>query len=293
MLPLVETIIGFSVIMLTLSFLVKSLTSVVKNHVDYYSRNLRAEVDRFLCGIVGRTTAKLPKMRGIQWGRLSDEFLSKENMEWWLRTLGMHPEKVKQELESMEARVEVHKANLRYAFAKRTNTIALAMGLALCLLMNINAFTIWERLYSDQDARAKFSSPEAVEAAVELAEKREEEIKNLESQMKNTEEAAAEAEGQDEEDRAQKVDNLRQEREELLEQIAHFRGEVSFGIGRIWTETPTEDEARNFLLFEFFGSLLTGILVSIGAPYWHDLLSNLVSARKLLPKASAGGGGGK
>jgi len=29
------------------------------------------------------------------------------------------------------------------------------------------------------------------------------------------------------------------------------------------------------LIYEFFGSLLTGILVSIGAPYWHGVLQAL------------------
>lgn len=32
--------------------------------------------------------------------------------------------------------------------------------------------------------------------------------------------------------------------------------------------------------YEFFGSLLTGILASIGAPYWHDLLRAVAQFRK-------------
>ncbi len=63
-------------------------------------------------------------------------------------------------------------------------------------------------------------------------------------------------------------------------ELRHFQGEVSFGIGKIWTETPKKGHEVGFLFSEFFGSLLTGILVSIGAPYWHDLLRALTNLRR-------------
>jgi hypothetical protein len=50
MFPLIETMIGFSAIMLLLSLLVKALASVIKNHVDYYSQNFEAEVERLISG---------------------------------------------------------------------------------------------------------------------------------------------------------------------------------------------------------------------------------------------------
>ena len=56
--------------------------------------------------------------------------------------------------------------------------------------------------------------------------------------------------------------------EALEKQIHHFQGKVGFGIGKIWTGEVTK---WPWFLHEFFGSLLTGILVSIGVPYWHDL----------------------
>src|SRR3979490_366496 len=40
MLSLIETLTGFAAIMLMLSLLVKTVTSVIKNHWDYYSDNL-------------------------------------------------------------------------------------------------------------------------------------------------------------------------------------------------------------------------------------------------------------
>ncbi len=288
MLSLIETLIGFSVVMLLLSLLVKSLTSVVKNHVDYYSENLRAEVDRFLSGTIGRSTQDIDGMRKIQWKRVTEEFLTKENMVWWLKQARIKAGKLKEVQDGIEKRLEVHRKNLQFAFAKRTSYIALAMGLALCLFMNINAFTIWDTLYRDQGVRAKLASPESVKAAEDMKKQIEANLANQATIPVNREE-------------------LEKQRDELNKQLAHFRGAVDFGMGRVWTDPPDkaerEDQGKKvtnaatspakakesqgwpfrFLFYEFFGSLLTGVLVSIGAPYWHDLLKKLVSLRALLP----------
>jgi hypothetical protein len=99
-----------------------------------------------------------------------------------------------------------------------------------------------------------------------------------------------------------------------------FLTDVSFGVGRIWREdcllfndenrqacqktkrekagsteviaklAQKDKEAQSvpaIVTYEFFGSLLTGILVSIGAPYWHDLLQALSSLRSVVPAAKA------
>jgi len=143
------------------------------------------------------------------------------------------------------------------------------MGLALCLFLNINAVTIWDTLYRDQDVRAKFSSLEFVEEAQQLA-------ADYEGQIRDLEEAVPEAEEQNQEDLEKQREALEKQREAVLGQISHFRGEVTFGVGRIWTDqTATWSD----FFYEFFGALLTGFLVSIGAPYWHDLLGLMARAR--------------
>lgn len=293
--PLLETIMGFAVIMLTLSYLVKSLTSVVKNHIDYYSKNLRGELDRFLVGVLGKASENLPvrgpggkedfPMRRIQWKRLSEEFLSEENIVWWLGQLGMTPQQIEDRKDALAARLAVHRANLQYAFSRRNANIALGMGLALCLFLNINAFTLWETLYRDQEVRAKFASSESVQAALQLAEMKKEEALPEAAKPAVGEAAAAETPKNKEAER----EKLAAEREELLRQIAHLGGEVSFGVGRVWTEDPPQDHPWRFLGFEFLGSLLTGVLVSIGAPYWHDLLRSLARLRGGKQPAAGGG----
>jgi hypothetical protein len=52
-------------------------------------------------------------------------------------------------------------------------------------------------------------------------------------------------------------------------------------------EKRDTQNGQGILLYEFFGSLLTGILVSIGAPYWHDILQALSSLRSTPAAAKA------
>jgi uncharacterized FlaG/YvyC family protein len=284
MLSLIETIIGFSVIMLLLSYLVKSLTSVVKNHIDYYGSNLESELGRLVGEILNKSWKTVKQENGwlenVQWQRLREEFLSTDNIKWLLNKLNVAEGKLEELGDKLQARLEVHKANLRFVFEKRTKNLSLALGLALCLFLNINAFTIWDTLYNDQLVRAKFASPEYVASAEKLLQDYTSEIQDIESQIAGEATQSGDdvtQETEKSETSAERRDELNKQREALAKQISHFRGEVSFGIGRIWSGKVT---SASLFLYEFFGSLLTGILVSIGAPYWHDLLRTISSWRK-------------
>ena len=118
-LPLIETIIGFSAIMLILSFLVKSLTSVIKNHFDFYSENLEHEVYSLLEGTIGMSRKQIrsmiqhnPELRGKlpllanDWKRLGEKYLTKDNIAWVLKALD--PQKVSADvIRSLEGRLAV------------------------------------------------------------------------------------------------------------------------------------------------------------------------------------------
>ena len=269
MLSLIETITGFAAIMLMLSLLVKTLTSVVKNQFDYYSDNLEHEVKRLAWETMGQDWEQLttnPKLGAgaswvneINWKRLGDDYLTMANMKWLLKSLGA----TDAQLTDLEDRLKMHLANVKYAFEMRMKNLSLAVGLGLCLFMNINALTIWKTLYTDQQLRATFASTYA-EKAIKLADSK-----------------ASNPSTQD------KVQGFR-------EDLQSFLTDVNFGVGRVWkresdvermeSSLPNPKEQKpGFFLYEFFGSLLTGILVSIGAPYWHDLLQALSSLRQTKP----------
>lgn len=256
MLLLIETIIGFVAIMLVLSYLVKSLTSVIKALVDFYTRNLMHEVNRLVLGTLGKTweeikeepkvKEKAPWVHDINWKKLGDEYLTKDNMEWVLNKLGDLLGK-KVDLDNLEGRLAVHLSNIRYAFRKRIKTITLVVGLGLCLALNINAISIWKTLYTDQQMRSEFAGSYA-EAALALVEQGGEEDKELHERTKG-----------------------------IVDQLKQFQADVNFGVGRIWRDSPKDFPG---FLYEFLGSLLTGIFISIGAPYWHDLLRALAAIRQ-------------
>lgn len=302
MLSLIETITGFAAIMLMLSLLVKTLTSVIKNQWDYYSDNLKHEVKRLALETTGKAwdsllqSASTPEwVKNIHWERLGDEFLTPAYMSWFLKQLDQNAR-----LFDLESRLKIHVANVKYAFEMRMKNLALAAGVGLCLLCNINAFTIWKSLYTDEQLRATFSNAYADKASV-LA----------------SESAKQQTQGSDQGNPPDKA-QLDKQMQTFQTNMRGFLTDVSFGVGRIWRASPQSsktnqappmkneaqkalqpqaenqekreprDEAKSpfeMFVYEFFGSLLTGILVSIGAPYWHDILQALAALRPDKAKA--------
>jgi hypothetical protein len=265
MLSLVETLTGFAAIMLMLSLLVKTLTSVVKNQADYYSDNLKHEVQRLALETTGKTWDALMQnpntpewARNIHWERLGDDFLTPAYMGWFLKQLDQNAR-----VFDLDTRLKIHVANVNYAFQLRMKNLALALGMGLCLFGNINGFTIWKSLYTDQQLRATFSTSYADKAA-----------------------ALANAQATQGTDPTKKPtqDELDAQIKSLHKNMRSFLTDVSFGVGRIWrsnahNEPGNEKTSVEFFLYEFLGSLLTGIMVSIGAPYWHDILQALAALR--------------
>lgn len=283
MFPLIETIIGFAAIMLVLGFLVKSLTSLIKNHFDFYSRHLKHEVKKLLTGTLDNAWEKLQKKswgKDINWKRVGDEYLTQKNIEWVLNKLGAKSE----DLKNLEGRLAVHLGNIKYTFGRSLKNLSIVVGLALCLGLNINAFSIWHTLYNDQQIRATFAGPYA-DAALDYAEKAaaiSEDVTNKpeEHVVQKGEKIAGKPEKKQPvtSNPEEEKERLKQQTEKFLTQLKEFQTDVNFGVGRIWRDPP-EKWWPDFV-FEFIGSLLTGILVSIGAPYWHDLLRALTKLRR-------------
>ena len=266
MFPLLETAIGFLAVMLTLSLLVKSLTSLLKEHFDFYSDNVRYEVNCFFRDAVGRTLDDLrqdpaevqraPFLANIDWHRVGDEFFNRQNVAWMLTRLGAPPA----DLQLLEGRLTYHLGRVRYAFDTRMKTLSLAAGLALCLALDINAVRIWHTLYTNSQLRTFFESEYATQALMA---------------------AGNQSAPQPAAPNAPTAADLATAREAFGRSVTQFVSDVSFGVGRIWQRPGTGARPADAVdtwpkfLMEFLGALCTGLLVSVGAPYWHDLLKNL------------------
>jgi hypothetical protein len=143
-------------------------------------------------------------------------------------------------------------------------TLAFASGLALCLALDINAATIWHALYTNSQLRTLFASEYATQALLTAENAPQTPPVNPPPQTAADLAAARAAFG---------------------ESVTRFVTNVSFGVGRIWQAPGGAGQPSNQIdtlpkfLVEFLGALFTGLLVSVGAPYWHDLLKSLSSIR--------------
>ena len=241
MFSLIETITGFAVIMLMLSLLVKTLTSIIKNQSDYYSDNLRHEVQRLALETTGKAWETLRQnpntrewVKNIHWERLGDEFLTPAYMSWFLKQLDQNAR-----VFDLESRLKIHVANVKYAFEMRMKNLALAVGLALCLLCNINAFTIWTSLYTDEQLRATFSG-EYAKTASNLA----------------NEDAQREAEATNPGKPADKSQADKQIKT-FQTNMRSFLTDVCFGVGKIWRQNAKNESCGESQKMQEPGQLVT------------------------------------
>jgi hypothetical protein len=285
MFPLLETAIGFVAVMLLLSLLVKSLTTLIKDHFDFYSDNLKYEVSRLLRNSLGVTlsqlqnnpaiVAKAPWIKDTDWSRVGDEFFNKENVDWLLKELGA----AGPQLANLEGRLAVHAGKVSYMFEQRMKNLSIVVGLALCLFADINAFRIWRTLYANDQLRTTFASDVATKAL--LAEQESDRQASNNVNLESTTQALAAGGTANNRKTPPSDAGIESERQSLKKasdgfrnSLADFTQQVSFGVGHIWKDDVPR---KRDLAIEFIGALLTGILVSVGAPYWHNLLESLGS----------------
>src|SRR5260370_16674202 len=137
-------------------------------------------------------------------------------MRWFVKQLEQNGKVL-----DVDYRLKIHSCNVKYTFEMRMKNLALAIGLALCLLCNINAFTIWKSLYTDQQLRATFAGAYA-QKATELAGKQPTETT-----------PATSASGSSTNLNKSQVDA---QMKDFRQNMQGFLTDVSFGVGRIWRE---------------------------------------------------------
>src|SRR5260370_29341300 len=110
---------GLWAIMVVASLVVKSLRSVIKNQGDYYSDNLKHEVQRLALETTGKTWEKLIHSRTapdwaeeIHWERLGDELLTPAYMSWVLQQFDQNAK-----VFDLDSRLKIHIANVKYSLS--------------------------------------------------------------------------------------------------------------------------------------------------------------------------------
>jgi hypothetical protein len=81
-------------------------------------------------------------------------------------------------------------------------------------------------------------------------------------------------------EKIQDADAKKRERQKAIDAWnAEEKADSEAAALKLAQEKKETQSSPEILVYEFFGSLLTGIIVSIGAPYWHDILQALSSLR--------------
>jgi len=258
MVPLIETTIGFVAIMMVLSFLVKSLTTLISDHFDFYCDNFQYEVSRLIRNTTGRTweswasdavtVTRLPWVADIKWERLGDEFFNEENIRWVISQLrGVPPDQI-----DVKGLVQVHLGKVKYTYQQRLKNLSIAAGLGLCLLLDINGLTIWRTLYQNNQLRTAFASEYATEALTSVddadggsdtapvpATHRARALLRAGGTASRTY-AQDRSPEPDDQPRSEAEENLRQARTAFTAQLSAFMSDVSFGIGKAWRESLSQ-----------------------------------------------------
>jgi hypothetical protein len=314
MFPLIETAIGFVAVMLMLTLLVKSVTELIKAHFDFYCDNLAYEADQFFRAALGRSLAslqrdprvrqKLPWLSAENLSRIGDEFFNEENARAALGALesvtGTQVDPVI--AAHLKGVLAAHVSRVTYTFNQRMKNLAFAVGVGLCLLLDVNAITIWRTLYTHDQLRTTFSSPEMTSRLLgtDAAGRRTAAStapNAAASGTANTTPGAgtttattpgsatanptppAAAAATDASPVADEEAQLAEARRNFRDEVTRFTSEVNFGVARVWRGEPPLLTPWAWMM-EFLGALVTGLLVSVGAPYWHDILENLGALRR-------------
>lgn len=152
-------------------------------------------------------------------------------------------------------------------YTRHARKVALLVGLWVSLLGNLDTLTLARALMTDRDLRQTVVV--AAEAYAESA----------------AEATAAAAEEGGAGDAQKTLEDLQKRLDEQRRELRKLGLPVGWGSGDARTELP---ESIGGWLDKIVGLLLTGIALSLGAPFWFDTLNRFMQFRTALKPAEAG-----
>jgi hypothetical protein len=163
---------------------------------------------------------------------------------------------------TMEKISEVYEKNLRYW--------TLGFGIVLAFFVNADLFGIYNSLSK---------SPIMREKLVTQSEDIKLEMNKLLEKIKN--------------DEGKETEGIQKELDHANTTVTSLLGKVeSTGIVLGWTDAKIESACSSFgsVVYKLIGLLLAGLLISFGAPFWHDFIGTFTGLRKTLRGKKDGSG---
>ncbi len=300
-----DTMISLGVIFLILSMVNKYLISFVKRIFKIKVKVIAKEMETF----IGEKTSKylIPyleekakhlnfldekkRLRQLNKEQLKivvgelETFMKSENAEGFKKVFGIdisvddikkeiqgeldeikaHLNNLKDKVENvydntMEKISEVYEQNIRYW--------NLGFGILLAFFVNADLFGIYNSLSRSPAMR------QGIFAQTE----------NIESEMKELSEKIKKNAGEN-------VKDIQTELDEANATVTSLLGEVeSTGIVLGWTNEKISKACSNFnsIVYKLIGLLIAGLLISFGAPFWHDFIGTFMGLRKTLTGKKGG-----
>lgn len=148
-------------------------------------------------------------------------------------------------------------------YKRNLQVISFAVGLVITVFLNINTITLTEQLYRDKELRSA-TTARAIQITEHTTKETFEKCKNLSDAAALKDPACTGLK--------ELTDTIQQHNQSL--------GKLPIG----WSDTSVSFEGTKQQIFfscaqHIFGWLLTALAVSLGAPFWFDLLNKAVSMR--------------
>lgn len=156
---------------------------------------------------------------------------------------------------------------------KRTTQLFLSViGLTIAISFNVDTLNIIRKLSNDTDARDQL-----VKMATDFTERNASQIEAIKTDQTLAANTLRE-----------RLDSLQNIKTRLERDIQDSQNILSAG----WSTTATPDGVFLYIVFHFWGYLFTALAISLGAPFWFDLLNKLVKLRssKAIDTGSPTGG---
>ena len=156
---------------------------------------------------------------------------------------------------------EVYEKNVRYW--------NLGFGILLAFIVNADLFGIYNTLSR---------SPAMRQGIIEQSDNIESRMRVLSEKISNNTEANREINTND-------INDLKNEFNEANDTVTTLLGEIeSAGLVLGWTDEKYLKACKSpgSIIYKLIGLLIAGLLISFGAPFWHDFIGTFTGLRKIL-----------
>ncbi len=294
-----DTMISLGVIFLILSMVNKYLISLVKRIFKIKAKVITKELETF----IGEKTSKylIPYLEAkekylnfldekkrlrlltkeqlkIVVGEL-EEFMKSENAEEFKKVFGIDisvddiKKEIQGELDEIKAHLNTLKVQIETMYDNTTEKIsevfetkiryrALYFGIALAFVVNADFFYIYSSLSKNSIIREELiARSDVINAQVELV------SKQIELSEKKT------------------ISEIKPEFDEAKKNIKDLTTNITnAGLQLGWADGKIREACSSFgpFVYKLIGLLIAGLLISFGAPFWHDFIGTFTGLRKTL-----------